>query len=127
MQRLVLCVVCGLSWRYISDEDMGMRLGNWDNGLIKSVLLTSFIAPIYMVVEIGIPDSLDEFFGLSMFSLFFFSVYIVLSIIGWTFLGFPAHWIICKYGHGRLVWYLLVVGLFSLVIYFTLRAEGAVL
>ena len=103
-----------------------MNLGQWDKGVIKAILITSLIVPAYALVELGIPDSLDALAGLGMFFLLFYSVYLLFSVIGWVFVGFPSHWVICKFGSGRLVWYLFAVGLFSMVIYFTFKEVAVV-
>tara|TARA_B100002003_G_scaffold225166_1_gene231014 strand:- start:458 stop:721 length:264 start_codon:yes stop_codon:yes gene_type:complete len=81
-----------------------MNLGSWDRGVLKAVLVASLIVPIYVIVEVGIPNSGDWLAGLGIFFLLFYSVYLLFSIAGWALVGFQAHWLICRYGGGRLVW-----------------------
>ena len=103
-----------------------MNLGNWDGAIIKAVLLASLIVPSYVVIELGIPSTVDELAGLGMFFLLFYSVYLLFSIVGWICVGFPSHWLICRFGGGRLVWYLIAVAAFSVAIYFVFQVEAAI-
>ncbi|AHI33498.1 hypothetical protein SAMN04487868_1425 [Marinobacter salarius] len=103
-----------------------MNLGNWDGGVLKAVLVASLIVPIYAVVEMGIPNSVDGLAGLGMFFLLFYSVYLLISIAGWVLVGFPAHWLICRFGGGRLVWYVIAVTMFTLAIYALAQFEAAI-
>ncbi|CUB06951.1 hypothetical protein Ga0061065_1279 [Marinomonas fungiae] len=91
-----------------------MNLGSWDRGVLKAVLVASLIVPIYVVVEVGIPNSGDWLAGLGMFFLLFYSVYLHFFDCRVGSCRFPAHWLICRYGGGRLVWYVIAITMFTL-------------
>jgi len=81
---------------------------------IYAVLLVSLIFPAFSVFkgEFG-GDSWLDILG---FWLFYYSVYLCLSLLGWLFVGWPCHLLIQRYGAGRLVWYLLAVVAFAIAV-----------
>lgn len=91
-----------------------MSLGNWVKAIIKAIFITSLIAPVFFLVWTGIPSSLDELSVLAVILLIFYINYLLMSAVGWACVGFPTHWLICKYSNGRLVWYVLAVALITL-------------
>jgi hypothetical protein len=95
-----------------------VNLGRWDTAIIKSIFYTAFLVLLYAAYEIGIPNNLDDITGFGMFSLIFLGAYLLISIVGWIFIGFPVHWLICKYSNGNYLFYIVVVLTFTLALYY---------
>jgi len=95
-----------------------VNLGDWDTAIIKSIFYTAFLVLLYAAYEIGIPSNLDGIAGFGMFSLIFLGAYLLISIVGWLFIGFPVHWLICKYSNGNYLFYIFVAFTFTLVLYY---------
>ena len=102
-----------------------MTLGKWDSAIIKSIYLTAFLVLVYAAFEIGIPERLSDLAGFGIFTLLFVCVYLVFSIAGWLIVGFPAHWLICKYSSGSYFLYVGVVLLFTLAVYLLTEVSEA--
>ena len=95
-----------------------MNLGKWHSAIIKSISLTAFFVLVYATYEIGLPVSLDALAGFGMFALLFIGVYLLFSVFGWLLVGFPAHWLICKYSSGSYFFYIVAALLFTVAVYF---------
>jgi hypothetical protein len=95
-----------------------VNLGHWDKAIIKSIFYTAFLVLLYAAYEIGIPSNLDSIAGFGMLSLIFLGAYLLISIVGWLFIGFPVHWLICKYSNGNYLFYIFVALTFTLALYY---------
>lgn len=95
-----------------------MNLGEWNSAIIKSISLTAFFVLVYAIYKIGLPLSLDALLGFGMFALLFVGVYLLFSVFGWFLVGFPAHWLICKYSNGSYFFYIVAALLFTVAVYF---------
>lgn len=98
-----------------------MELGNWDKAIIKTILLVSLIAPIYFLFAMGVPRSLGYISNFAVILLMFYFNYLLMSVVGWAVVGLPVHWLISKYGGGKLIWYLLAVVLLTGLMVVTIK------
>ena len=94
-----------------------MNLGKWDSAVFKSVGIPAILVLLYAVYETGFPLDFDDLAGFGMFAALFIGVYLLFSLGGWLFIGFPSHWLICKYGNGSYFWYLATALLFTGLLY----------
>ncbi|EHR39380.1 hypothetical protein [Alishewanella jeotgali] len=94
-----------------------MNLGRWDSAVFKSVFLTAFFVLLYAIYEMGFPNDFDSLSGLSMFAILFMGVYLLFSLVGWLLIGFPVHWLICKYSRGSYFWYVTAAVLFFCLLF----------
>lgn len=90
-----------------------MNLGRWDSAVFKSVSIPAILVLLYVVYETGFPLDLDAIAGLGTFAMLFIGVYLVISLLGWLIIGFPVHWLICKYSSGSYFMYVAAAVLFS--------------
>ncbi|RUO34856.1 hypothetical protein [Aliidiomarina soli] len=104
-----------------------MDLGNWDSAVVKAVFITSLIAPVYFFFAAGSPSTFDQFTGYLMVVFFFYCVYLMQSVMGWAFVGFPVHWLITKYGNGRPYWYVVAVALLTVLMMIVLAHPVALI
>jgi hypothetical protein len=86
-----------------------MDLGRWATAIISAVFLVSLPGALYLCVSVGLPNTADKVAQLGGLLLVYYAIYGFLSLVGWMVIGMPVHWLICKYGEGKLVWYLLVM------------------
>ncbi|XPF95293.1 hypothetical protein ACM9HF_04570 [Colwellia sp. RE-S-Sl-9] len=92
-----------------------MNTGNWDSAIIKSISYVSIIFSAYVWV---IAKSTNDIFS-SIGSLFLYlSFYLFFSILGWLFIGYPMHWLICKYTNKHYGYYVLTAFPLGLLFYF---------
>ena len=73
-----------------------MYLGDWDKAIVRSLLTSSLLLPaIFLIGADNLQSS--EIPGLiATFSLYI-GVFLLVSIAGWLIIGFPVHWLACKY------------------------------
>jgi len=90
-----------------------MNLGRWDSAVFKSVSIPAILVLLYVVYETGFPLDLDAIAGLGTFAMLFIGVYLTISLVGWLIIGFPVHWLICKYSSGSYFMYVAAAILFS--------------
>ena len=90
-----------------------MKLGRWDSAVFRSVCLPAILVMLYAVYEMGFPSDLDSLAGLGMSAMWFVGVYLSLSLVGWLLIGFPVHWLICKFSSGSYFLYVAAAVLFS--------------
>lgn len=90
-----------------------MNLGEWDSAVFKSVSIPAILVLLYAVYETGLPLDLDSIAGLGTFAMLFIGVYLAISLVGWLIIGFPVHWLICKYSSGSYFMYVAAAILFS--------------
>lgn len=90
-----------------------MNLGRWDSAVFKSVSIPAILVLLYVIYETGFPLDLDAIAGLGTFAMLFIGVYLVISLLGWLIIGFPVHWLICKYSSGSYFMYVAAAVLFS--------------
>jgi len=86
-----------------------MDLGRWATAIISAVFLVSLPGALYLCVSVGLPYTAEKLAQLGGLLLVYYAIYGFLSLVGWMVIGMPVHWLICKYGEGKLVWYLLVM------------------
>ncbi|WP_417706564.1 hypothetical protein [Rheinheimera aquimaris] len=94
-----------------------MNLGRWDSAVFKSVCLPAILVLLYAVYETGFPLDLDGIAGLGTFAMLFIGVYLSISLVGWLVIGFPVHWLICKYSSGSYFLYVAAAVLFSCLLF----------
>lgn len=90
-----------------------MNLGRWDSAVFKAVSIPAILVLLYVVYETGFSLDLDAIAGLGTFAMLFIGVYLVISLLGWLIIGFPVHWLICKYSSGSYFMYVTAAVLFS--------------
>ena len=93
-----------------------MDLGRWATAIISAVFWVSLPGALLFCVGSGFPNTAEKLAQLGGLLLVYYAIYGFLSLVGWMVIGMPVHWLICKYGEGKLVWYLLVMALFSAVV-----------
>nr|PMH96284.1 hypothetical protein BCU55_19480 [Shewanella sp. 10N.286.48.A6] len=91
-----------------------MNLGNWDNSIIKSILYVGILIPLYYLIS---SNSINDVSGLLVTFLLFIGVYFVISFLGWLIIGFPIHWIICRFTNKHAGYYALVAFIVGLLFY----------
>lgn len=101
-----------------------MNLGDWDSAVVKSILFVGLIIAFLALLTGLFPKSLNDVVGLFVFFFLYIGVYILISIIGWFFIGFPIHWLACKYTNGSFFYYLVLPIIFLLL---ALLNDGSVL
>lgn len=101
-----------------------MNLGEWDSAVIKSILFVGFLIAFLNLFMGLFPSSPDDIFGLIVFFFLYIGIYILISIIGWLFIGFPIHWLACKYTSGSYFYYLVLPVLFFIL---ALLGDGSIL
>lgn len=94
-----------------------MNLGNWDSAIIKSLSWVALGIIVLTVLMDSIPKTASDIAGLFVSILLFFCVYLIISIVGWLCIGFPVHWIICKYANASFKLYVAVSFFVSLILY----------
>ena len=89
-------------------------LGDWDKSLVRSLLTSSLLLPaIFLIGADNLQSS--EIPGLiATFSLYI-GVFLLVSIAGWLIIGFPVHWLACKYKKTNYLFYMVLPVTFSLV------------
>lgn len=102
-----------------------MNLGHWDTAIVRSVFLVSVILPVYALFDMGMLGIWQEFRAVIMLGLLYYCIYLLLSALGWLLIGFPAHWLICRFGGGKLAWYVLIAVVFAAVMYVYFEFAGA--
>ena len=83
-----------------------MNLGNWDTAIIKSLSLVAFGLIAFSFIPGQLPTTAADLSGLFLTFALFLGVYLLISIIGWLFVGFPTHWLICKYSNSSYGFYI---------------------
>ena len=78
-----------------------MNLGRWDSAVFKSVSIPAILVLLYAVYETDLPLDVDGLSGFGMLIALFIGVYLLFSLGGWLFIGFPSHWLICKRSEER--------------------------
>lgn len=98
-----------------------LNLGNWDGALFKSLFTSSLLIPIAYLADLSLLNSLElsELAGLLVSFLLYIGVFILISLIGWLFIGFPIHWLVCKFSRANYFYYGFVPASFMCVSYFT--------
>ncbi|OHU94957.1 hypothetical protein BIW53_13145 [Pseudoalteromonas byunsanensis] len=98
-----------------------MNSGNWDSALFKSLFTSSLLIPIVYLTESFQLNSfeLSGLFGLFVSFLLYIGVFLLFSLVGWSFIGFPIHWLACKFNCTNCFYYALVPASFLCVSYFT--------
>ena len=94
-----------------------MSTPSYESAIFKSVL---WVGLPYLIVQFmaGLfSGSLKMFMVYLLGGLFIFFPYLIVSMIGWVTLGFPVHWLICKYAKPELWLYLTGVAAGSGLIY----------
>ncbi|PKM20295.1 MAG: hypothetical protein CVV11_01910 [Gammaproteobacteria bacterium HGW-Gammaproteobacteria-15] len=101
-----------------------MNLGDWDSAVVKSILFVGLIIAFLALFTGLFPKSLNDVVGLLVFFFLYIGVYILISIIGWLLIGFPIHWLACKYTNGSFFYYLVLPVIFLMLALFN---DGPVL
>lgn len=98
-----------------------LNLGNWDSALFKSLFTSSLLIPIAILTDLSQLNSfeLSELAGLLVSFLLYIGVFLLISLIGWLFIGFPIHWLVCKFSSTNYFYYGFVPAFFICVSYFT--------
>ena len=98
-----------------------MNLGNWDSALFKSLLTSSLVIPIAFLIKSFQLHKFEptELVGLFVPFLFYIAIFLLVSLVGWLLIGFPIHWLACKFKRTSYVYYALVPACFLCVSYFT--------
>jgi len=98
-----------------------LNIGNWDSALLKSLFISSFLIPIAYLGDSFQLNSfeLTELAGLLVSFLFYIGVFLLVSMVGWLLIGFPIHWLVCKFKHTGYFYYASVPACFLCVSYFT--------
>jgi hypothetical protein len=74
------------------------NLGNWDSALFKSLFTSSLLIPFaYLAYSFQLNNlNLSELAGLLVSFLLYIGVFILISLIGWIFIGFPIPCLLCR-------------------------------
>ena len=88
-----------------------MNLGRWDDALLKSVWLSSLGLPVFYLFYFMVGQAPDIASLVFSFIIYIFA-FILLSIVGWALIGFPAHWLICKFTSKNYLYYALIPSIF---------------
>jgi hypothetical protein len=83
-----------------------VNLGNWDGAIIKSLSLVALGLMAVSFIPGQLPTTANDFSGLLVTFALFLGVYLLISVIGWLIIGFPTHWLICKYTNSSFVFYI---------------------
>ncbi|TMO86320.1 hypothetical protein CWC12_14255 [Pseudoalteromonas ruthenica] len=78
------------------------------------MLLSSLLLPIFLLVEAGNLQA-SEIPGVIVTFLLYIAVFLLVSIIGWLLVGFPVHWLACKFGCTNYFFYMAIPVTFLLV------------
>ena len=95
-----------------------MNLGEWDSALFKSLFTSSLLIPVVYLFgtsEIQGPD----LFGFFVSFLLYFGIFVLISLLGWLLIGFPTHWLICRFTSKAYFYYTVIPGLFLGISYFS--------
>lgn len=103
-----------------------MNLGNWDSAIIKSLSWVALGIIVITLVMASLLTTASDIAGLFVSSLLFLGVYLLVSLVGWLCVGFPVHWVICKYANASFKIYMVVSILVSLTLYFV-QSQDSVL
>lgn len=93
-----------------------MKLGQWDNAILKALFWVSLPGPLYFLVGIGLPNTAEELATLGGLLLVYYSIYGFISLVGWMVIGMPVHWLVCRYDGGKIGWYVLAIALVAAVV-----------
>jgi hypothetical protein len=93
-----------------------VNLGHWDKAIIKSLTWVGF-GLLVMALFSTIPTTVTDSYSLAVSFLMFFGVYLLVSIVGWLIVGFPTHWLICKFTNASYFYYIAVAILIALILY----------
>lgn len=98
-----------------------LNLGNWDSALFKSLVTSSLLIPIAFLTDSYEPSDfeLSDFFGLLVSFLLYFGVFLLISLIGWLLIGFPIHYLVCKFKSTNYFYYAFIPSSFLCISYFT--------
>ncbi|AEE23226.1 hypothetical protein Glaag_2281 [Glaciecola sp. 4H-3-7+YE-5] len=94
-----------------------MDLGHWDRAIIKSLSWVALGIIFVTLFSGSIPATAKDLSGLIVSLLLFVGVYLLISIIGWLLIGFPTHWLICKFTDASYKFYFSVSIFVGLIIY----------
>ena len=94
-----------------------MDLGHWDRAIIKSLSWVALGIISVTLVSGSIPTTANDLSGLIVSFLLFIGVYLLISIVGWLFIGFPTHWLICKFTDASYKFYFAVSIFVGLILY----------
>ena len=103
-----------------------MNLGSWDSAIIKSLSWVALGIIVITLVMGSLPTTASDITGLFVSSLLFLSVYLLVSLVGWLCVGFPVHWVICKYANASFKISMVVSIIVSLTLYFV-QSQDSVL
>jgi hypothetical protein len=88
-----------------------LNLGSWDSAIIRSLFISSIFLPLVAILNSG-KLQFSDILGLFVSFLLYIGVFLLISILGWLFIGFPTHWVICKFTNKSYLFYALFPSVF---------------
>ena len=92
-----------------------MNENEWDTAIVKSIFYIGFAIAIGALFTSFMPTSLNDVYGLAITFLLYISIYLLISMLGWLFIGFPIHWLIQKYTNGSYIFYIALPTIFIII------------
>lgn len=89
-----------------------MPLGRWFSSTVIAILVTFLPFILVFLVQLDFQDIVDSLRRLTLASITLLVFFGVISLAGWCCFGWPTHYLSCRYGQGRVIWYLLAVAVF---------------
>jgi hypothetical protein len=88
-----------------------LNLGSWDSAIIRSLFISSIFLPLVVIFNSG-ELQFSDILGLFVSFLLYIGVFLLVSILGWLLIGFPTHWVICKFTNKSYLFYALFPSVF---------------
>lgn len=95
-----------------------MNLGNWDSAIVKSLFISSIFLPLVFILNSGEKQTSD-LLGLFVTLLLYIGIFLLFSILGWLLIGFPTHYLICKFTNKSYLFYATFPLVFFCVSFYT--------
>lgn len=104
-----------------------MNLGNWNRALLRSIFQSAALLIIFAYVlktdlfsSVGdIEFPVPAVFLVIIQFVFYVSVFLLCSIVGWMLVGFPIHWLVSRYTNRSYFYYALMPAVFLFVSFFS--------
>lgn len=88
-----------------------LNLGKWDSALFKSLFISSLLIPVIYLFGTN-ETQVSDLFGSLVSFLLYFGIFLLISLLGWLLIGFPTHWLICRFTSKAYFYYALIPSLF---------------
>jgi len=118
---LILACYFSSIYKGVSFQMRNWNLGNWDSALFKSLFTSSLLIPFaYLAYSFQLNNlNLSELAGWLVSFLLYIGVFILISLIGWIFIGFPIHSLLCRLRRTNYFYYGFLPASYICISYFT--------